>query len=202
MKDLAEAINKISTVLEIFFKEYFLHFIFSIILTVVLYYFMPVDNKILLKLGNFIFYGTAFLIFFLITYFIIRLYKRINEKIYYFNQKKIYEENLERKNIQEIRNFIDKLTREDRKIIDYFVQNNNKPLIIQGYLVGNYLLEYYCDKNEFEVQEKIKSHNPISLKEECELEPGMIATKYKLKKDLYEPLRIMKERNISISNFD
>lgn len=88
MKDLVEAINKISTILETFFKEYLIHFIISIILTVALYYFIPTDNKILLKLGNFIFYGTAFLIFFLLIYVIVRIFERVKRNIYYANQKR------------------------------------------------------------------------------------------------------------------
>lgn len=88
MKDLVEAINKISTILETFFREYLIHFIISIILTVTLYYFIPTDNKILLKLGNFIFYGTAFLIFFLLIYIIVKIFERVKSNIYYAKQQK------------------------------------------------------------------------------------------------------------------
>ena len=88
MKDLVEAINKISTILETFFREYLIHFIISIILTVTLYYFIPPDNKILLKLGNFIFYGTAFLIFFLLIYIIVKIFERVKSNIYYAKQQK------------------------------------------------------------------------------------------------------------------
>lgn len=88
LKDLVEAINKISTILETFFREYLIHFIISIILTVTLYYFIPTDNKILLKLGNFIFYGTAFLIFFLLIYIIVKIFERVKSNIYYAKQQK------------------------------------------------------------------------------------------------------------------
>lgn len=100
MKDLVEAINKISTILETFFREYLIHFIISIILTVTLYYFIPTDNKILLKLGNFIFYGTAFLIFFLLIYIIVKIFERVKSNIYYAKQQKKYDYEIERKNIQ------------------------------------------------------------------------------------------------------
>ena len=88
MKDLVEAINKISTILETFFREYLIHFIISIILTVTLYYFITTDNKILLKLGNLIFYGTAFLIFFLLIYIIVKIFERVKSNIYYAKQQK------------------------------------------------------------------------------------------------------------------
>ena len=88
MKDLVEAINKISTILETFFREYLIHFIISIILTVNLYYFIPTDNKILLKLGNLIFYGTAFLILFLLIYIIVKIFERVKSNIYYAKQQK------------------------------------------------------------------------------------------------------------------
>ncbi len=201
MKDLVEAINKISTILETFFREYLIHFIISIILTVTLYYFIPTDNKILLKLGNFIFYGTAFLIFFLLIYIIVKIFERVKSNIYYAKQQKKYDDEIERKNIQEIRQFIDNLNRQERKLINYFLENDNKPLILQGVLYGNKILEYLCDQNEFEVDETMYAYNPVTLKEDYKLESGMIATRYKLKSELYEPLKIMKDRNINISNF-
>lgn len=201
MKDLVEAINKISTILETFFREYLIHFIMSIILTVTLYYFIPTDNKILLKLGNFIFYGTAFLIFFLLIYIIVKIFERVKSNIYYAKQQKKYDDEIERKNIQEIRQFIDNLNRQERKLINYFLENDNKPLILQGVLYGNKILEYWCDQNEFEVDETMYAYNPVTLKEDYKLESGMIATKYKLKSELYEPLKIIKDRNINISNF-
>lgn len=201
MKDLVEAINKISTILETFFREYLIHFIISIILTVTLYYFIPTDNKILLKLGNFIFYGTAFLIFFLLIYIIVKIFERVKSNIYYAKQQKKYDYEIERKNIQEIRQFIDNLNRQERKLINYFLENDNKPLILQGVLYENKILEYWCDQNEFEVDETMYAYNPVTLKEDYKLESGMIATRYKLKSELYEPLKIMKDRNINISNF-
>lgn len=202
MKDLVEAINKISTILETFFKEYLIHFIISIILTVALYYFIPTDNKILLKLGNFIFYGTAFLIFFLLIYVIVRIFERVKRNIYYANQKREYEKEIEKENIQYIRNFIDSLGRAERKIVYYFLDHNNKPLIFQGVLYGNTILDCWCDKKEFEVNDDLSyACNPITLKEDYKLKLGMVATKYKLKRELYEPLKIMRDRNINISNF-
>jgi len=45
------------------------------------------------------------------------------------------------------------------------------------------------------------AYNPVTLKEDYKLKSGMIATRYKLKSKLYEPLKIMKDRNINISNF-
>ena len=174
MKDLVEAINKISTILETFFREYLIHFIISIILTVTLYYFIPTDNKILLKLGNFIFYGTAFLIFFLLIYIIVKIFERVKSNIYYAKQQKKYDYEIERKNIQEIRQFIDNLNRQERKLINYFLENDNKPLILQGVLYGNKILEYWCDQNEFEVDETMYAYNPVTLKEDYKLESGMI----------------------------
>lgn len=202
MKDLVEAINKISTILETFFKEYLIHFIISIILTVTLYYFIPTDNKILLKLGNFIFYGTAFLIFFLLIYIIVKFFERVKRNIYYLNQKREYENEIEKKNIQYIRDFIDGLRREERKIVYYFLEHSNKPLIFQGTLYGNTILDCWCDKQEFEVNDDLSyAYNPITLKEDYKLKPGMVANKYKLKRELYDQLKIMKDRNINISNF-
>lgn len=204
MKDLVEAINKISTILETFFKEYLINFIISIIFTVILYYFMPVNNKILLKLGNFIFYGTSFLIFFLFVYLVKKIYEKIKSNIYYENQKKEHEIEIEKQNvkyIQYIRNFIDGLSKEERKLVYYFLENDNKPLILQGIVFGNIILECWCNKNEFEVMEPLYAHNPITLKEDYELKSGMIATRYKLKRELYESLKIMKDRGINISNF-
>ena len=72
---------------------------------------------------------------------------------------------------------------------------------MQGVLYGNKILEYWCDQNEFEVDETMYAYNPVTLKEDYKLESGMIATKYKLKSELYEPLKIIKDRNINISNF-
>lgn len=201
MKDLVEIINKISTIIEILIKEYLINFIVSIMITVTLYYFIPTDNKILLKLGNVIFYGTVFLTSYLLIYIITNIFEKVKSNRHYAKQQKKYNREMKIKIIQETRNFIDNLNWEDRKVINYFLENDNKPLIVGGFFHESSILKNYCHKIKFQVNEIMYANNPVTLKENYELKIGMMATKYKLQNELYKHLKKMKDRNINISNF-
>lgn len=194
--------EKLFDTFKLFLERYFISTLVAIIPTAIVMYKTPNDFEMLLKLGQKFYLIVVFVIFFLVIRFIIFIYKIIYNKIYIKNQKKSFGERIENKVVDHLLNMVDSLSPQNKKILDYFLENNNKPLIIKGYLMCNQFLDNYCDRNEYIVSdEHTKSLDPINLEKEKFLIKGSKVTRYRLKDEYYNGLKFIKNKYGKISKF-
>lgn len=197
-----DMLEKIINVLSSFFERYFIQTLVAFVISVVIYYFTPINNLILDKLGKDMYLLTLLIIFFLVVELIIFIFKVSSERIQFLIEKKKYDKDKIKENIEEYKEFVDGLKPEERDILEYLLKNNNMPIILVGELFYSELLKYCCNKTEFVVSAPIRAMDVYKMEETIPLKTGMRAYKYKLKEDLYKLYKYMKKNGIGISNFD
>ena len=86
--------------------------------------------------------------------------------------------------------------------MEYFLNNKNEPLVLNGAIMGNSVLEYYCDSNEFIVgEDDIVPLNLFTLKPDRKLRKGTYATRYRLRDEYYEGFMHIKNKYGKITKF-
>jgi hypothetical protein len=180
--------------------------VLSIIVMILLFYIIPSDNEMLIKLGNTLFLILLFCIAFVFIEFIIFIINRLKS----FNEKRREETMYVGWNIKEqleqMWKYVNGLSPADRKLLDEFIKSDNKPYIENGNIFhsGNTLLtselvhKRRISKNSDESQ---ISYTNNDLK--FAMYEGMNSkTEYVLKDEVYKLLKYSKEKYGRISHFD
>lgn len=194
--------EKVVDILKEFLEKHFMPSLFSVIVASATYYVTPNDMHIVTKFGKSFYLLVIFCTSLFLVECVIALYRKISNHIFYSNQKKKYD----RKNEIEMENTLYEISHsispDNRKILDYFLGNDNKPLILNGFILGNQFLQHYCDHNEFIVEnDHIIPMNPMTLKPEEKLTKGMHAEQYRLKDEYYEGFMYLKQKYGKITKF-
>lgn len=192
-------LEKIINILEKFVEKYFIPSLVAVLPTAVIYYFTDDNFSILLKLGKQFYISVIFIIFFLLIELVIFLSKLIINTVKFKTQKTILEKEEMNESIKKIRESIDRLNPNERKLLDLFLSNNNEPIITMNYMDIPFLYNY-CNYTKIITESNTKGINLHSLKKET-YDKGYMANKYKLKDELYDILKDMLNNGIKISNF-
>lgn len=193
--------EKFADIIKLFFEKHFLPTLTSIIGTAIIYYITPDNFSFLVKLGKNFYSIFLFSAFMLIIELGMIIYNKISNKKEMLKLEQKHKKNIETENTNFLFDLVDSLSTEDRKFLDYFLENNNEPIILLGYIYNDFL-NGYCDINRFEVKDdSTYENNMVTLKKEYLLDKGTEATRYKLKKDLYDGLILLKKKYGKISRF-
>lgn len=126
----------------------------------------------------------------------------MGNNICYYKQKIEYNKMIEKENIENLFDIIDSFSPENRDLLQYFLEHNNKPIIVLGNVYGNELLSYYCNSNEFIVSDnETVLFNYYTLAEETKLKKGTRATRYKLKDEFFNSVKTLYKKYGKISRF-
>lgn len=194
--------EKIVSILKEFLEKHFMPSLFSIIVAAGVYYITPNDMHVVTKLGKSFYIIVIFCISLFLSECFMALYRKVSNNIYYSKQKKEYDRQTEIDLENRLYEISHMLTPDNRKILDYFLDNGNKPLILNGYIIGNQFLEYYCDHNEFIVDnDHTIPFNPMTLKPEKKLAKGKHAEQYRLRDEYYEGFMYLKQKYGKITKF-
>ena len=194
--------DKFLEVIKIFLEKHFLPALTAVVLTGVIFFFTPDNFPLLTKLEKWLYLIVVFSFCMLVIEIIIKIVHFMRQKIETSKEEKKYNDENAKKNEKFLLETVDSLSLEDRKKLDYFINNDNKPLIVAMRLRDSLFLEQFCNINEFELKESAKVMDPFSLKKDVELKKGSRATRYRLKDDFYNEFKNIKKKNNKISNFD
>ena len=178
----------ISTALKIFLEKHFIPTIIALVSAVMIYYFTPDTNEVLMKLGkDWYVLLTAGVVFLIITAFvkiILVIRENINHhKLIKWNQlegKKQSEQNLRR-----LWDQVDALSVDDREIINQFLDSGNSP-IERG-------AGFYCSYETLLGSHWVKSRDVKKQTGYCK--------QYILDDQVYQALKYSKEKYGRIGNF-
>lgn len=194
--------NKFLEIIKIFLEKHFLPALTAVVLTGIIFFFTPEYFPFFAKLEKWLYLIVIFSFCMLIIEIVIKFVCSIQKKVELLKEEKKYNDDILKKNEEFLLETVDSLSLEDRRKLDYFMNNDNKPLITTMRLHESLFLEQFCNINEFELKESTKVMNPFTLKKDIELKKGSRATRYKLKDEFYEEFKYIKKKNNKISNFD
>lgn len=196
-----DKIEKLVDLLKFVFEKYLVQLLIAIVVATIIYYETPDDFELLKKLGK-----SWYSVFFVIIAFLILLFikwifnvvkKFINNMIFKNKQNK----EIEKKNIKDLWNYIDRLDVREKDVVQYFLKNENKVI----YAYGNYTLEVHpelFDSSQIESDGNKKIFDFLKLEETEQVEAGIQLFQFKLKDEIYELLKYSKKKYGKISNFE
>lgn len=195
-------IEKIVDILRVFLEKHFLPSLLSVVTTAVAYYFIPDNFDMVNKLGKKFFVFALFCLSLLIIEMLILLYNKMSAHNFCSKQEKEHQKREESKIEETLFEISSSLSSESRKLLEYFLENKNEPIILEGYIYGDRLLEDYCDSIEFKVDnDNTFALNPFNLNEKVALEKGRYVTKYRLKDYFFENFSYLKKKYGKITKF-
>lgn len=193
--------EKILDILKAFFEKYFINTLIAIVPTIIIYYYTPDNFDFMKKIGKELYLLFLFVICFLIIEFLCYCYKFIKNKKYYNKLNRENSEQIEKQNLNYIWNYVDDLNDNEKKLLNYLLDNNNKILNIPGSLGFNHLYMEWFNSTEIVSDGTIKGFDIFKIKETDMIESGYIVTQYKLKDEIFEALQYSKNKYGRISNF-
>lgn len=198
-----QSLEKLLDIIKTFFEKYLFPSLVAVIPTALVYYFTPNDNDILVKLDKQFYLFVLFVIFFLLIELIIYLSKKIFQRYSDKKYEKKEQQKEEQRIINEYQDLLDSQDPEFIEIIQYFLNNDNKPLsYFDSSIPDDYEVEILFNKKRIKVQEdNFKSLNPYNLSEEIEFSNGSYVYQFKLKDDVYNNLKFIEMKKGKISRF-
>lgn len=196
--------EKIYELVKIFLEKNYIYTLIAILCTFIIFYITPPDFKVLIKFGRLGYIVFIFIVVFLIINFIVYIYEKVSGSITYNKLKKEQLKETEKESLKLLWNKVDSLSPYEYKLLKYFLETNNVPIIISGYMMGHKLLnEYWCNSKEIEIDNNdSKTFDLIELKEKYKISKGAIARKYALKQEIFEILKYSTEKYGKISNIE
>ena len=176
--------EKIIDIIKVFFEKYFIQALVAVIPTIIIFYCTPDDSKFLVKIGK------------ELTF----LFKTIKVKV---NNAKIedkYNRESEEKLFKDLWTYTDSLEAIDKKIIDFFIQNNNESIYLYDNQY-NKVLHDLCYNTQILSDGTQKFFNIFDGKEENYIDKGICIYQYKLKEEIYNLLKQSLKKYKKISNF-
>ena len=194
--------EKVLTVVKEFLEKHFFPALISFVIALLLFFITPDNSKLIVKLGKSLYIAGLFCLFILIVEGIYYIYKKT---IYKIDYSKIEKENQELEEIKiKRKNFseIDALSPENRKLLYYFISNNNEPEILNVYTNDSCFFEQYFNSTEVILEKDTSMLNIYTLQHEEVVDSGSYVTYYKLKEYYYDLFRDFMTKYGKISNFD
>lgn len=137
--------KKFADVLKIFIEKHLIPSVISIAGAIIILLVLPTDNWVVIKIGNLSAGILAFCICFLTIQFIIKIVNAIKKALSNLNEfnYRMKQNELEKQEIiNQINEFVDRLTPEDKNLLISFIKNGNKILIaFERMEFGNSLLD-------------------------------------------------------------
>ena len=183
MKEFAE-------VLKTLIEKHIIPTIIAIVVGILAYAITPIDNWVLMKIGKELFMvlfgGIAFLIisFFQILTKIIPKWKRKNDDRKEDNE---YKHKEELKSVQEWWDYLDSISDDERDIIFSLIENKNRPIIRQGFMMYG--------GGSWTSRRAILKSRQVSDGDNIQFE-------YVLETSIYQQLCYIKEKYGKLSNFE
>lgn len=196
--------EKALDILKIFVEKYIVPSIISAAVAIAVFSITEEDFWLLSKLGKWLYMGLVFLVMMMIILLVSFVWKRVKANIYASEQDREYRDDRARENEKLLLDLVDSLRDDERKKLFYFVDNGNKPLVMAGRFASpDSFLERYCSVNEYIVDKAgVIPVNYFTLKKDSKtLKKGDMATRFKLKEELYDGLVWLKNKRGSISRF-
>lgn len=210
MKELVELFEKIVDILKNF-KEYFIPLLVAYVFAVMVYTLMPENNIIQTKAGEFAFGAFIYVICFLVTLFIIKIYKGMQDKKYEKKQKEemaqkelALREQKEKKNLEEVWRLIDSLDTVEKKAVNLLVSNGNKQVFVYEYN-NTYSMQRFRQLVNYSHVQKGDSGVKIDEYDTSQFvfyDDYKAYIKCKLKDDIYALLKKSMQQYGKISHFD
>lgn len=206
-------LEKILDIFKIFLEKYFIPSILAVVLTFGTYFFTPADNSVLVKLTVTGFSVCCFLVWFLVLFFIISLFKKIkgnigDKKAKTANRKKEAEadEKVLKEALEQMWTIIDGMSFSDYQLLLNFLNSENKPYLQAEISCGGLLNSDWVYKTQKEPEKKV----PIQVERTQKgssigmpmFETISATYQYVLKDEIYNLLKYSMEKYGKISHFE
>ena len=195
--------EKIVDILKEFLEKHFLPFLSSVVITGIVYFITPNDFTVLTKLEKNFYLLVIFCLSLLIIEASIILIRKINNKIYYSNEKKKHDDRIIQENRNYLYDLLDSLSPEEFDLVEYLVNNNNQYITSHmDYVNNKFNFDTMFDSRSYKVKEdEIVSIDPYNIDKKCSYKKGSYVNQFKLKEDIYENLKYLKKKTGKISRF-
>ena len=196
-------IEKIVDILKEFLEKHFLPFISSVVITGIVFFITPTDFKVLTKLEKNFYLLVLFCLSLLIIEISIILIRKINNKIYYAKENKKHNDRIMQENINYLYDLLDSLSPEEFDLVEYLVNNNNQYITSHmDYARNRYDIDSIFNSRRYKVKEdEIISIDPYNINKKCVYKKGAYVNQFKLREDIYENLKYLKNKTGKISRF-
>lgn len=195
--------EKIVDILKEFLDKHFLPFLSSVVITGIVYFITPNDFIVLTKLEKNFYLLVIFCLSLLIIEASIILIRKINNKIYYSNEKKKHDDRIIQENRNYLYDLLDSLSPEEFDLVEYLVNNNNQYITSHmDYVNNKFNFDTMFDSRSYKVKEdEIVSIDPYNIDKKCSYKKGSYVNQFKLREDIYENLKKLKKKTGKISRF-
>ena len=195
--------EKIVDILKEFLEKHFLPFLSSVVITGIVYFITPNDFTVLTKLEKNFYLLVIFCLSLLIIEASIILIRKINNKIYYSNEKKKHDDRIIQENRNYLYDLLDSLSPEEFDLVEYLVNNNNQYITSHmDYVNNKFNFDTMFDSRSYKVKEdEIVSIDPYNIDKKCSYKKGSYVNQFKLREDIYENLKYLKKKTGKISRF-
>ena len=192
--------EKIIDIIKVFFEKYFIQALVAVIPTIIIFYCTPDDSKFLVKIGKELYIIFFFVLIFLFILLLTFLFKTIKVKVNNAKVEGKYNRESEEQLIKDLWTYTDSLEAIDKKIIDFFIQNNNESIYLYDNQY-NKVLHDLCYNTQILSDGTQKFFNIFDGKEENYIDKGICIYQYKLKEEIYNLLKQSLKKYKKIFNF-
>ena len=194
--------EKIIDIIKEFIEKHFLPSLFSVTITALIYYITPYNLDIFVKLGKNFYLFALFCLTLFIVEIIIYISKKLINKVNVMIEQNNYNHKIEKKNIEYIYNVLDTLTPEEFNLIDYFVTQENRPIVTYSKLRGTVYMDSLFDSRQYKINEKsLTDVDPYNISHKITYKKGEYVIQFKLKEEIYILLSKIKKKTGKISRF-
>lgn len=200
-----DIIKKIVELFSDFFNKYFIVSVCSLLIMIFFKYKTPENSIFIIKLGeNWYLFG-IYITSFLIILAIIFVYRKISYSVSNYIYKKEKTKEILEKNIENIKKYIDKLSPKSKKVIRFLLDTNNEAIASYDMLFEHNFRDNLIgilDSTEYEIETEGESFIDINNLEPELYQKNSQINLFKLKEEIYDLLKYMVDKGISISKFD
>lgn len=182
-----------------FISKYLIKGLISFVICTIIYLLTKNNNYVLNDLGKVWYLLLIYAIVFVLLDILNRGFKKIISKIEVCKYNKNREQQNFAENVEFVKNFYDNLEIIERNLFDYLIDTNNSPVAIFDEHL-KYGFNGFLEVRQFKSEGKTFVYDPITKKETNVIYPCYLF-QCKLKEELYEMVKEMKNRNIKISKF-
>lgn len=191
--------EKIFNIIDKIFEKHLMTALIAVLPTAIIYYCTNDKFSVLVKFGTFFYIVVLLVANFLAIETIKYIVKLIIRKNMQKKEYKTLKAAQDKENIMQVREFIDGLQPNERELVNIFLENGNTPLISLDANSSTFVFNY-CYYTKVITEKNTEGILLYNLRKE-KYESGYQAYKFKLREDIYNYLKKMRQKNINISNF-